>query len=189
MTVYQGQLDLICCTLGVDTWLQRLTWDGMAGFRSAPRRPIYAHEDERETSPLLGADSLAAADASPKREEGDSGADRDRKADRRAVSGRDSERESLLEKAGERETHGGKVGGAAAASVASDEMREGSAHGRQTTAFVKRHRNLAMYVILGAGHMIPADQPRAALAMLARVIREEREGCRERPTARVAVQS
>ena len=43
VTIYQGQLDLICCTLGVETWLQRLKWPGMAAFNAAPHEPFYAH--------------------------------------------------------------------------------------------------------------------------------------------------
>jgi len=42
VTVYQGQLDLICCTLGADAWMAKLRWRGMRDFRSAERRPFYA---------------------------------------------------------------------------------------------------------------------------------------------------
>ena len=46
VTIYQGQLDLICCTLGVDTWLQRLTWSGLQGFQAAARKPFYREDQE-----------------------------------------------------------------------------------------------------------------------------------------------
>lgn len=42
MTVYQGQLDLICCTLGAEAWMAKLRWRGMRDFRSAERRSFYA---------------------------------------------------------------------------------------------------------------------------------------------------
>ena len=45
-----------------------------------------------------------------------------------------------------------------------------------TSGFVKRHANLAMYVLLEAGHMVPADQPRRALHMLRHVMRDASAG-------------
>ena len=50
MTIYQGQLDLICCTLGVETWLQRLKWPGMVAFNAAPHEPFYAHGHDHSTA-------------------------------------------------------------------------------------------------------------------------------------------
>lgn len=50
VTIYQGQLDLICCTLGVETWLQRLKWPGMAAFDAAPHEPFYAHGHKDSTA-------------------------------------------------------------------------------------------------------------------------------------------
>jgi len=50
VTIYQGQLDLSCCTLGVETWLQRLKWPGMAAFNAAPHEPFYAHGHEDSTA-------------------------------------------------------------------------------------------------------------------------------------------
>jgi Serine carboxypeptidase len=46
VTVYQGQLDLICCTLGAEAWMAKLRWPGMKGFRAAKRRPFYADNDD-----------------------------------------------------------------------------------------------------------------------------------------------
>ena len=37
-------------------------------------------------------------------------------------------------------------------------------------------QNLAMYVLLEAGHMVPADQPRRALHMLRHVMRDASAG-------------
>ena len=47
VTIYQGQLDLICCTLGVDAWLKRLKWPGLPAFQAAPHEPFYAHGGRR----------------------------------------------------------------------------------------------------------------------------------------------
>ena len=53
VTIYQGQLDLICCTLGVETWLQRLKWPGLAAFNAAPHEPFYAHHHEDSTAGFM----------------------------------------------------------------------------------------------------------------------------------------
>jgi serine carboxypeptidase 1 len=39
--VYTGQLDLICCTLGVWQWLEAMPWENKASFISAPKLPIH----------------------------------------------------------------------------------------------------------------------------------------------------
>ena len=94
MTVYNGQLDLICCTLGTDAWMDQLKWKGLRAFRAASPKPFYVK--------------------------------------------------------GER---------------------------AQTAGFFKAHKNLAMYIVLNAGHMIPSDQPKAALLMLEHILgRSERVG-------------
>ena len=54
VTIYQGQLDLICCTLGVDSWLKRLKWPGLAAFQAAPQEPFYAHGARREDDKTAG---------------------------------------------------------------------------------------------------------------------------------------
>jgi len=33
VSVYNGQLDLICSTLGLDAWLPKLAWDNLAAFQ------------------------------------------------------------------------------------------------------------------------------------------------------------
>lgn len=87
ITILNGQLDLICCTLGVDTWLDRLQWDGLMRFQALSLKAVHARKSPHET-----------------------------------------------------------------------------------TAFAKQHENLLLYIILNAGHMVPADQPVAALELVDRVI-------------------
>lgn len=41
VTVYTGQLDLICCTVGTEAWMSKLTWAGMADFYGAKKVPHY----------------------------------------------------------------------------------------------------------------------------------------------------
>uniref|UniRef100_A0A0A8ZRD4 Carboxypeptidase n=1 Tax=Arundo donax TaxID=35708 RepID=A0A0A8ZRD4_ARUDO len=85
VTIYNGQLDLICATKGTMDWVQKLKWDGLKNFMSMPRTAIYCNKE-------------------------------------------------------------GQTG---------------------TQAFVKSYKNLKFYWILGAGHMVPIDNPCPALKMLA----------------------
>ncbi|XP_066387828.1 serine carboxypeptidase-like 51 [Miscanthus floridulus] len=41
VTVYNGQLDIICSTIGAETWFQKLKWDGLKTFLSLPRQSLY----------------------------------------------------------------------------------------------------------------------------------------------------
>ncbi|KQK21412.1 serine carboxypeptidase-like 51 [Brachypodium distachyon] len=41
VTVYNGQLDVICSAVGAEAWVQKLKWDGLNNFLSLPRRPLY----------------------------------------------------------------------------------------------------------------------------------------------------
>ncbi|PAN49319.1 hypothetical protein PAHAL_9G440700 [Panicum hallii] len=41
VTVYNGQLDMICSTDGAEAWVQKLKWDGLKSFLSLPRQPLY----------------------------------------------------------------------------------------------------------------------------------------------------
>ncbi|KAG8063154.1 hypothetical protein GUJ93_ZPchr0003g16742 [Zizania palustris] len=41
VTVYNGQLDVICPTIGVEAWVQKLTWVGLKNFLSLPRHPLH----------------------------------------------------------------------------------------------------------------------------------------------------
>ncbi|KAK1290811.1 Serine carboxypeptidase-like 51 [Acorus calamus] len=41
VTVYNGQLDVICSTKGTEAWIQKLKWDGLKIFTNMERTPIY----------------------------------------------------------------------------------------------------------------------------------------------------
>ncbi|KAF0898422.1 hypothetical protein E2562_007258 [Oryza meyeriana var. granulata] len=43
VTIYSGQLDLICATKGTLDWVQKLKWDGLKNFTSSPRVPLYCN--------------------------------------------------------------------------------------------------------------------------------------------------
>ncbi|TVU08736.1 hypothetical protein EJB05_42148 [Eragrostis curvula] len=44
VTVYNGQLDVICPTIGAESWLKKLKWDGLQKFLSLPRENLgYCH--------------------------------------------------------------------------------------------------------------------------------------------------
>ncbi|KAL6885498.1 hypothetical protein ACP4OV_010277 [Aristida adscensionis] len=87
VTVYNGQLDLICSTFGAEAWVKRLKWEGLHDFLSLPRSSLhYCHPYS------------------------------------------------------------------------------------QTNAFVRSYKNLHFYWILGAGHMVPQDQPCTALNMIGSVV-------------------
>lgn len=45
VTIYNGQLDLICATKGTMDWVQKLKWDGLNNFLSSPRTPIYCDKE------------------------------------------------------------------------------------------------------------------------------------------------
>ncbi|KAG0524078.1 hypothetical protein BDA96_07G178900 [Sorghum bicolor] len=45
VTIYNGQLDLICATKGTMDWVHKLKWDGLNSFLSAPRTPIYCDNE------------------------------------------------------------------------------------------------------------------------------------------------
>uniref|UniRef100_A0A0E0KEM0 Carboxypeptidase n=1 Tax=Oryza punctata TaxID=4537 RepID=A0A0E0KEM0_ORYPU len=40
VTVYNGQLDVICSTIGAEAWVKKLKWDGLKNFLSIPRQPL-----------------------------------------------------------------------------------------------------------------------------------------------------
>jgi len=42
VTVYTGQLDLICCTSGTEAWMGRLQWAGFPGFLASDKVALYA---------------------------------------------------------------------------------------------------------------------------------------------------
>ncbi|KAG8371241.1 hypothetical protein BUALT_Bualt13G0067200 [Buddleja alternifolia] len=41
VTVYNGQLDLICSTKGTEAWVEKLKWEGLKTFLNMDRTPIY----------------------------------------------------------------------------------------------------------------------------------------------------
>jgi len=53
ITVYNGQLDLICCTRGTEAWMKMLTWSGMRAFYGAPRQPLYPPGTSLQTGAFL----------------------------------------------------------------------------------------------------------------------------------------
>ncbi|KAG0558806.1 hypothetical protein KC19_10G056400 [Ceratodon purpureus] len=52
ITIYSGQLDLIACTTGTETWVRKLTWPDLTGFLSAKRSSLYCDND-RETAAFV----------------------------------------------------------------------------------------------------------------------------------------
>ncbi|CAH9093916.1 unnamed protein product [Cuscuta epithymum] len=41
MTIYNGQLDVICSTKGTESWIRKLKWKGLKTFLTKERTPIY----------------------------------------------------------------------------------------------------------------------------------------------------
>ncbi|KAK2380182.1 serine carboxypeptidase [Trifolium repens] len=41
VTVYNGQVDLICATKGTEAWLRKLKWEGLRSFLGKDRTPLY----------------------------------------------------------------------------------------------------------------------------------------------------
>ncbi|KAE8680542.1 Geranyl diphosphate synthase 1 isoform 1 [Hibiscus syriacus] len=46
VTIYSGQLDVICATKGTEVWIDKLKWEGVKYFVSKERSPLYCKEDE-----------------------------------------------------------------------------------------------------------------------------------------------
>ncbi|XP_022730585.1 serine carboxypeptidase-like 51 isoform X1 [Durio zibethinus] len=46
VTVYNGQLDVICATKGVEAWVDKLRWEGLKDFLSKKRTPLYCKDDQ-----------------------------------------------------------------------------------------------------------------------------------------------
>ncbi|EEF38686.1 retinoid-inducible serine carboxypeptidase, putative [Ricinus communis] len=46
VTVYNGQLDLICSTKGAEAWVEKLKWKGVSNFLSKDRTPLYCSQDK-----------------------------------------------------------------------------------------------------------------------------------------------
>ncbi|KAL0417657.1 UNVERIFIED_CONTAM: Serine carboxypeptidase-like 51 [Sesamum radiatum] len=46
LTIYSGQLDVICSTKGTEAWVEKLKWDGLRSFLSMERRAMYCGEEK-----------------------------------------------------------------------------------------------------------------------------------------------
>ncbi|KAK7272194.1 hypothetical protein RJT34_28641 [Clitoria ternatea] len=46
VTVYNGQVDLICATRGTEKWLKKLKWAGLSNFMVKDRSPIFCGSDQ-----------------------------------------------------------------------------------------------------------------------------------------------
>ncbi|KAJ4977543.1 hypothetical protein NE237_008323 [Protea cynaroides] len=49
VTVYSGQVDLICATKGTEAWVEKLKWEGLQSFLSLDRTPLYCGNDKTTT--------------------------------------------------------------------------------------------------------------------------------------------
>ncbi|KAL9296820.1 hypothetical protein ACSQ67_022716 [Phaseolus vulgaris] len=49
VTVYNGQIDLICSTKGTDAWVHKLKWEGLKNFLAKDRTPLYCGSDKSTT--------------------------------------------------------------------------------------------------------------------------------------------
>ncbi|KAJ4836715.1 hypothetical protein Tsubulata_031909 [Turnera subulata] len=49
LTIYNGQVDLICSTKGAEAWVNKLKWDGLQNFLDLDRTPLYCNNDETTT--------------------------------------------------------------------------------------------------------------------------------------------
>ncbi|KAK4855867.1 hypothetical protein QYF36_011828 [Acer negundo] len=45
VTIYNGQLDVICSTKGTEAWVEKLKWEGLQGFQSSQRSPLHCGAD------------------------------------------------------------------------------------------------------------------------------------------------
>lgn len=55
VTVYNGQLDVICPTIGVEAWVKKLKWDGLKNFLSLPRDPLRYRDSSKHLSRAIEA--------------------------------------------------------------------------------------------------------------------------------------
>ncbi|KAJ8622825.1 hypothetical protein MRB53_031354 [Persea americana] len=49
VTIYNGQLDVICATKGAEAWVQKLKWDGLKNFTNLDRTPLYCNSGPQDT--------------------------------------------------------------------------------------------------------------------------------------------
>ncbi|XP_024985777.1 serine carboxypeptidase-like 51 isoform X2 [Cynara cardunculus var. scolymus] len=46
VTIYNGQLDVICATKGTEAWVEKLKWEGLKTFLSIDRTPLYCGDEK-----------------------------------------------------------------------------------------------------------------------------------------------
>ncbi|KAJ7947905.1 Carboxypeptidase [Quillaja saponaria] len=49
VTIYNGQVDLICSTKGTQAWVEKLKWEGLQSFLTKDRTPLYCGTDKTTT--------------------------------------------------------------------------------------------------------------------------------------------
>ncbi|KAE9616721.1 hypothetical protein Lal_00034494 [Lupinus albus] len=47
VTVYNGQVDLICATKGTEAWIRKLKWEGLQNFLGKDRTPLYCGSEKK----------------------------------------------------------------------------------------------------------------------------------------------
>ncbi|XP_009372480.2 serine carboxypeptidase-like 51 [Pyrus x bretschneideri] len=45
VTIYNGQVDLICATKGTEAWVEKLKWEGLPNFLNKSRTPLYCGKE------------------------------------------------------------------------------------------------------------------------------------------------
>lgn len=55
VVVYEGQLDMICCTIGAETWVNKLDWTGLEAYNAVKRVPLYppSQKETRNTGAFV----------------------------------------------------------------------------------------------------------------------------------------
>ncbi|ESQ51259.1 hypothetical protein EUTSA_v10016630mg [Eutrema salsugineum] len=49
VTIYNGQLDVICSTSGTEAWVHKLKWEGLQEFKKMEREPLFCENDRSKT--------------------------------------------------------------------------------------------------------------------------------------------
>ncbi|XP_031266215.1 serine carboxypeptidase-like 51 isoform X2 [Pistacia vera] len=47
VTIYNGQLDVICATKGTEAWVEKLKWEGLQNFLKTERSPLFCGKDKQ----------------------------------------------------------------------------------------------------------------------------------------------
>lgn len=55
VVVYEGQLDMICDTIGAEVWVNKLTWPGIKTFGTTTKTPLYApsQQEKKQTGAFV----------------------------------------------------------------------------------------------------------------------------------------